>query len=151
MPPPPPELELDDEPPPPPDDELDDDPLEDELDADDDELEAALELDEAALELAAVLEPDPWPAAEDDVPAALEEPSPEGSVGPVPHAVAIMPTPASAAPPDSMRRNCRRSSRRASASVNLLDSFIPLSFTREESESKSCAGPRQSGGSAPPS
>jgi hypothetical protein len=156
--PPPPELELDDDPPPlppPPDDELDDDPppLDDELDADDDELdEAALELEEAALELEAVLELDPCPAVEDEVPGTLEEDSPEdGSVTPVPQAVASMPTPASAAPPDSTRRNCRRSSRRASASVaNLLDSFIG-SLLREAERARAVPAGLYSGGSAPPS
>jgi hypothetical protein len=123
-PPPPPELELEDDPPP-LDDELEDEPPPLDDDELDDELDAADELDELD---EAVLELEPWPAVEDAVPLPEEDPLEVGSVTPVPHALASIPTPASAAPPERTRRNCRRSSRRASPSAaNPLDSFIPLS------------------------
>jgi hypothetical protein len=77
---------------------------------DEDELEPALlllevELDEDALD-----------SCDDDVLEPLEPPS--GPVGESPHPTPNMPTPARATPPESIRRNCRRSSLRVASSTS---------------------------------
>lgn len=117
-------------PPPPPDELLDDELREDEddderdeeLDEDrDDELEDELEdgsgLDDDELEdvLLPELDDDPLESPADVV---LELPvPPSGPVGDVPHPTPNMPTPTRATPPDSILRNCRRSSRRVASST----------------------------------
>lgn len=72
-----------------------------------DELEGALLL----LELGVELDDDPLESGCEDV---LD---PSGPVGDVPHPTPNIPTPARATPPDNIRRNCRRSSRRAASST----------------------------------
>lgn len=113
LPPPPLLLEL---PPPPLRDELEDDELrEDEDDCDDELDEDVLDDDELELVLLLLLDveldDDPLDSCEDDV---LD---PSGPVGEVPHPTPNMPTPARAIPPDSILRNCRRSSRREASST----------------------------------
>jgi hypothetical protein len=148
LPPPPPEELLDDELPEDDDedgreeldDELDDGELDVELD--DDELEGALLLE---------LEDDPLVSGDDDV---LEPPDPpSGPVGDVPHPTPSMPTPARATPPDSILRNCRRSSRRVASSTGCgFSDWLMRPPSRRSVEQWVCqAKDGQSGGSAPPS
>jgi hypothetical protein len=113
-PPPPPELELEPPPPPPPDELLDDELREDDEDDDDVPLDED-ELEPVLLLLELELDDVPLDSWDDDVLEPLEPLS--GPVGDVPHPTPNMPTPARATPPDSMRRNCRRSSLRVASST----------------------------------
>jgi hypothetical protein len=127
-------------------DERDEDEL-DELDGldelDDDELEGALLLLELGVE-------EPLDSGSEDVLDPPDEPS--GPVGDVPHPTPNMPTPARATPPESILRNCRRSSRRAASSTGCGFSHCDITTSLAGPLSNGHAtGGRQSGGSAPPS
>jgi hypothetical protein len=120
---------------PPPDELLDDELREDEDDCDDEldeELDPCVELEDDEVEDVLLLElvDDPLESPADVV---LEPPvPPSGPVGDVPHPTPNMPTPARATPPDSILRNCRRSSRRVASSTGcgFSDWLITTSFTR---------------------